>query len=311
MTVTQKHTIYAVQIEDTVPVVIPGIVGGQVRLNSEVRAEATDGSLYARHVAMHAQAPDAEFQTVDLVTALTNIALAGLDLASLATGFNVYAYKHAKGAGRASGASHREYQFKDGIIVPTRLTCDHQGDAVLTYQLFATYDGTNAPVVVTDSHAVPSAGAASRFSLGRITIGAVVLSQVKSVEIDFGNSVSVEGADSDVWPTHASIDTTLPTVTLRGINVEYLKAANVPIQGLAATHANTEILFRKRSITADGYVAAGTAEHLRITAAGMAVVDDAFNAQPPGAAESSVMLTTTYDGTNAPLVITAGSSYTP
>lgn len=309
MTVTAKHTIYAVQIEDTIPAVIPGIIGGTVRLNSQVRAEATDGALYARHVAMHAQAPDADFQTVDLVTALGNIALAGLDLASLATGLNLYAYKHAKGAGRTAGANHREYQFKDGIVVPTRLTCEHQGDAVLTYQVFATYDGTNDPVVVTDSHAVPSAGAAARFSLGPISIGSVTIAQVRSVEIDFGNNVSVEGADSDVWPTHASIETTMPKITIRGINVEYLKAANIPIQGKAATHANSSLIFRKRSITAGGYVAAGTAEHLKITADGLAVVDQAFSGQQSGAAETDLMLTAIYDGTNAPLVITAGASY--
>ena len=140
-----------------------------------------------------------------------------------------------------------------------------------------------------------------RFTIGGVTIGSVALSHFRSVEIDFGISARTLGADSDIWDTRAEIRSINPTITFRGIDVTQMKAAGIPIEGKAATHANTTIYLRKRAIT--GFVADGTSEHIAITGYGLAVMDDIASQSGEDNAEDSLRLECAYDGTNTPLVI--------
>ena len=65
-----------------------------------------------------------------------------------------------------------------------------------------------------------------------------------------------------------------------------------------------------RSARVHGYVANGTAEHIKITLAGMAWIDDGFSGSAGSPAETSCQLVSTYDGTNAPAVVTINSAIT-
>ncbi len=312
MPVTRKHTIYDVELGKATPVRLPGIESMNIRSQTTVEAEATSGAVYPEHIAMTAQEPDAEFTSLALIECLTEIGLAGLSIATLPTGLNLFAYKHAEGSGRAGASLHRQYSATEGLIVPTRISIDHRGDCRVSFDCMVTYDGTNDPFVITDLVTLPAAAAdAARHTIGKTVLGGVTIDHLKNVELDFGQTIERESADSDKWPTHASIITTKPVFTFRGIDVEYLKAANIPLEGKAAVHADTTVYFRKRGITASGFVANGTAEHVKITGDGLAYVDDIYSSQGSGSGvEASVKLPCRFDGTNAPIVITLNSAIT-
>lgn len=306
-----RHSLYGVVLNDSSPVTIGAVESVNIRHGAQHMAEATSGALYPTHVAIGSQNPTADFSSYAIANCLDQIGIGGLSIADLASGLDLYAYKHADGGGRATGTSHRKYTATKGLIVPTRLSCEHRGDATISYNVLPTWDGSNDPLVETDAVAVPSAPTDDeRFSIGPISIGGVTIDEIRSFELDFGMSAKTEGADSDLHDTHSSIVEVMAILTLRGINLEWLKSTNIPRAGKAGTHANSSFYLRKRSQSSAGYIADGTAEHIKGTMAGLAYIDDTFTGGKDNPAEASLKLVAKFDGTNAPVVFTTASAIT-
>jgi hypothetical protein len=57
-------------------------------------------------------------------------------------------------------------------------------------------------------------------------------------------------------------------------------------------------------------VADVTAEHIKLTAAGMATIENIFDDQADEPAQVSCEITTNYDGTNVPITIDTASAIT-
>jgi hypothetical protein len=288
---------------------IGGVEQMSIQLGSQQRADPTSGDPYPSHVALVAQKPMARFSTKHLKTALDATGLFGIKIASATNpGLELFAQKYTEGSTPASGANHRKYTIREGILLPRSLSCSHQGDATLQYEALATWDGTNNPVVIADSSSLPTGLTdAQRFTLEDVVIGGIAIPQVTQLDLDFGLTAQTEGSNSDIWDTHCTVRQTRPSITLRGIDIEWFKSAVVPILGLAATHANTSIKLRKREV-GGSFVADGTAEHIVITACGMAAIDTAFDARTNENAETSTLLPCRYDGTNYPIVINTASA---
>jgi IS5 family transposase len=99
------------------------------------------------------------------------------------------------------------------------------------------------------------------------------------------------------------IQSSNPTIRISGKNLAKFIAADIPLAGKGATHANTSIVLRKRLQTAAGFVANATAEHVLITAAGMAAWEQVHSATGNGRVEDVLLLTCRHDGTNTPIVV--------
>jgi len=303
MTITNRHTLYGVTVNETV---LGGITAQNVDLGLEVRGEARSGEPYARHQAVVARRPSAGFTTEAVAAALGVCGVLGYDLSG-GDGLILTAQKAASGGTRASGAVHRQYTMARGLLVPTSLECADGGDASISYQASAvSADGSTDPFVESDTEALPSGLTdAERFALGAVSVAGVTLSHVKNLSINFGVSVRVESAGGDLFPTFVWIDKVQPSITIRGLDLEWLKSTNIPRAGTTGTHANTKIYLRKRS--GSSFVADATEEHILLTAAGRAWVDDPFSDSGDGA-EASVTIQPYYDGTNTPIVVDTTSA---
>lgn len=316
MTVTRLYNNYGVKIDPDsfsgTPVIMGGITRVGLRIGNQVVAMPTSGEAYARFLALYGQKVNPTFETLNVAKGLTNCALSGLKIAAAAagTGLTLYAQQIAEGALRTSGSNHDSWNFKEGLLYPTSLSCDHQGDARLSYDCHATYDGTNNPVVVAASVALPTAPTdAERFTLGPVTLGGISFTQQMGLNLSFGLKCNSEGADSDIWDTFAWIEEVQPTLTLTGIDKKWFDATFVPLTGLALTHANTKIYLRKRA-AGGTFVANGTAEHVKFTIAGLATVEDGWQGTGGGKGTVSLKLDTQYDGTNLPIVISPAIAIT-
>lgn len=311
MAVSRVHSRYLVQLDwatPSVPVSIGAITQQQLRADAQVRGEAQSGEIYRRFLSLVEHKSTARFGTLQLAVALAQCGLTGHVIEN--NGVNFFAQKYTEGSTPASGSVHRKYNLQEGVMVPRTITCDHRGDAELIYECFATYDGVNAPIAETDTSALPTAVLdAERFTLGPVTIGSVTIDHLTRLEIDFGLNVLVLGSDSDVYDTWCCVRGIAPRITLRGIDIEWLKAANIPLGGKAATHLTTKIYLRKRT-HAGTYVIDATAEHIKFTADGMAVLETLMEENGENPAECSLSFPLRYDGTNAPIVITTASAIT-
>ena len=298
--VARRYGLYSVGFGSSI---VGGITKQTIATETEVRGETTGGDVYSRFLSVTSQKPGGSFSTMAIAAALNQCALLGVDISGLTGGFSLYAQKHAEGGTRAGSLAHRQFVFNEGLVVPRTLSVDHRGDASIDYDVVATYDGTNDPVVINDGVTLPAAATDNeRFTVGPLTIGGETIDHVRSISLDFGVEVATEGADSEVWDRFASIVTVKPKLTVRGIDIEWLKSSVIPLSGKAATHANTTVYLRKRD---DGgtFVADATEEHISLTMAGLATIDTAMDASGSDAAEASLELMLQYDGTNNPVVI--------
>ncbi len=316
MPVTRLYNNNAVKIDPDSfagsPVILGGITRVGLRINNTVVAMPTSGEAYARFIALYGQKVMPSFQTINPAAALTQSALSGLRItaATLGSGLTTYQQKIAEGGIRMSGANHDTHNFKEGLLYPTSMECSHQQDLLLDYDLCTTYDGTNNPVVIATNTSLPTPPAdAERFTLGPITLGGIVFAQHTGVSVNFGINAQSEGAESEIWDTFCWIETGQPTLTIRGVDKKWFDAAAVPLTGLALTHANTKVYFRKRA-AGGTFVADGTAEHIKLTLCGLATIETAWDASGSGKGTVAIKLDTNYDGTNLPIVINPASAIT-
>jgi hypothetical protein len=235
----------------------------------------------------------------------------GTKISTLTPNFlNFFAEKREEGGTRATGSVHEKYTIKSGLLVLRRLACDHQADASLGAEAVIDWDGTNNPIVLVPTAALPGTLTDSeRFTLGPVKLENTTYSGVKSLEVDFGINVRAEGGDGDKWPTHVSISNIQPVIRLRGIDAQWLAAANIPLLGLVVTHANTTIYLRKYDPSGAGVYADNTANHVKMTVNGLAQIDtwESRGLEPVGV---TMEIRPKFDGSLVPIVITTGQQIT-
>ena len=127
---------------------VGGINAYDLGSGTQVASEVSAGNIYPEYPHLTGQQPTGSFSTVQIARALDNCGLTGTSIAGLTTGLKYYLRKHADGSTRAAGSNHNKYTIKKGIIVPTSLTCDHQGSAVLSFDVVIAYDGSNVPIIL-------------------------------------------------------------------------------------------------------------------------------------------------------------------
>lgn len=326
MALSRLHTLSAVKIDPdsfaTTAVKLGGIRSQHLRTGTDVRQETVSGAVYAQWQSVYAGAPMVDFSTVSVGHALTATGVTGLAIAaaSVGTGLTFYGNKKLEGGSRTSGANHISYNMKEGLLVPQSLSVSHQGDAELSYQALATYDGTNAPLVQANTASLLTGIVDDeRFSIGAVYLGTtggdqIQLQEISNIEFNFGVNASAEAADSDIFPTYAVInDIPRPTIRITTNDVTQLIATNgIPLEGKDIAAAKTAIFLRKRSrITTSGYVLDATTVHIKIVPlVGCAYHVDIGNygsSAGNGSATIEIPLIST-DGATAPWAWTIGAA---
>lgn len=288
--------------------VIGGIVSQSNPLGPVVSADPTSGGIYARWVAVTSQQPRFSFASEMIKAVLDVTGYGGANIVDMGAGLTWYAQKF-DGPARAAGANHRSFAAAEGILAPQTLDVNHPDDARISCEAVITHDGSaNNPIIYTDSVALPAPSSDDeRFTLGPCTLESIELEQITGLSIEFGHDVRAEGADGDIWPTYAYILQTASAIVLRGVDIDWLKeSGGIPFGGKSLGHANTTIYLRKRTPT--GFVANGTAQHIKFTAAGLAVIENPLDVSGLERGEVNLRITLQYDGTNDPLTIDTASA---
>ena len=307
---TTKYTIAGVEFDTTV---IGGIGSVAISDNAEIRAEQTSGEVSPRFATKVGAKPVATFSSFNIAAMLGQVGAGGLDIETLSAGLNLYARKYIEASVPAATAVHRKFTATNGIILPRRLSVDHQGDASLDIEaLFTSTDGATNPLAIDDTTiSVPGVTDAERFTLGPLTLAGQALGDMQSLEIDFGLGAETEGGDSDLWPTFSSIQTWVPTITIVTANVPSIASAVIPPEGIDYTHANTIFYLKKRTNDEDGFELDATAEHVKFTAGGLARVENLFSGSSGNeSAQIGIVMHCTFDGTNDPLTVDTASAIT-
>ncbi len=315
MSVDTLHAMEAIKIhnEGESSVIMGATSQQSMETGSEVRGEATAGETSSRFLSLVEQNPLMNFDTLAIDKALTTIGQLGLAITSgVNPGVVAYLKKRKAGASFETGANHRSYTIKSGMIIPQSLTAEGTGDASIGYQAPIIYDGTNNPIVIADGVALPTGQVDDeRFGLGPATVGGIVIGQLNSLNLEFGLELEIQRDGSALWATHISIKGNQPKLTLSGSKVTLLKqSSDLLLVGNAATHANTAFYLRARK-NADTFELDTALKHIKISTDGMAIVTQPYSVSGRDSATIGLEVTSRNDGTNLPLVITTGVAIPP
>lgn len=304
------HNAFAVKYGSTV---ISGLTQLDAQLNPKVEAESSSGTPYPQFAVITGQDPRIMFATKQVGALLGITGLAG----ALIDGTNslIAYFAQLNGAGvAAAGTVHRSYTAVRGVLVPRRLSVAAQGNLQADAEaLLYSSDGAAHPIAISDAVALPTNVLNNILhTIGPITLGVtgtvINPSCIQNVTIDFGNGADTVGCGGDLYKTHAIVPRAAPVITITGIDAAAFAATGgVPPVGLPLAHAATKIFFRKRNPNGVGFIADATAEHIKLTCFGVAVVKS-HTGQGTDKAEVTIEITTAHDGTLAPLTINAASA---
>ena len=266
-----------------------------------------DGSVDPTYVAGMSQAPQLAFSTTALATVLAKCGISGLAITADADepGLRAWFQALADGGTRGGAGSNVLLTVAKGLLVPVGISAPHGGPATMSMAMHCIYDGTNEPVVPTTGQDLAGTPAVSElFTAGKVMINGVELAGVQSIEVAFGINVLVLGAKGIAWPTYSCIISRTPTIT-----ISTLDAAAVSTFGLDGTaQGATDSLVYLRKLDKNGNrVANNVAEHIKFT-----VDDGLITCRTAGGSHGSpvmsqVVITPTYDGTAAIIVIDTAS----
>lgn len=289
---------------------IPDVMNENLANNPQLDAIITAGETSPTHVALVSQKIAGSFDTHAIATAIDAIGIQPLCIdTDTEPGFTYFLQKF-DACGAAASSGHRSLLISSGAVVPRRISCGHQGHAILSVDVIVAKESANNAIVLSDAATLPTlTGGGSRWTMGAIKIGNIALTDYTSVEIDFGNNVVTRGTQSDVWDAYVEVNTHSPTITVRGISPAWFKeSGGVPIAGLACTHANTYVYLRKRDPGGAGFVADGTAEHIKFTAKGVASVETAFTGSAHQFTETSLVVRCIKDSSDDPIEVDTTSA---
>ena len=294
-------------------VIIPDCTSEGLQNNPQLDAAIAAGEIQPKHVALVAQKAMGNFTTYQLVTSIDAVGLKALCIdTDTEPGVTYYLQQFDACGDVSAGSVHRSLKISAGVVVPRRITCDHQGHATMDYDVVIAKETGNDAIVISDVAAMPTIGAdaGNRWTLGPADVGGVTLSDYTRLEIDLGNTVETRGTQSDVWDVYVEVRTHAPTITLTGVDPAWFAAAAIPIDGLACAHADTIMYLRHRASDGTGFVADGTATHIKFTAAGIATVQQPFTGEATRFTDTSIMITCLDDLSNDPIVVDTVSAIT-
>ena len=291
-----RNTVSAITVNGTT---ITQIKSSRINSNIELFKNKAGGIADPTFNAVKKWAPVASITSTALKALLD---IAGINGLAISASFvAIYLSKMTQGsAARSTGADHECWTIKSGLIIPRRISASQEqgggsSEAEITYDIIATWDGTNAPLILSAASLPATSGIASqKYTLGPLDYAGVMYG-VANLDFDFGLKEWVDGQDGQPYPNYACIMDRDPVVTVKTRDVHDVSAV-IDAAGEAFTDARVwfKEIPKGGSRTADA-----TAQHIKIgMTQGVAFWSD-VEASQGGAAEQTVMIHPSWDGTNA------------
>lgn len=308
------YQFHSIRLVGASSVVLCGLTQVGMPQGLDIGADPTAGSPHPRVIHIRGSKPVVNFTTRNIHTLLGLTGSTSLVVKSggTYTAFEIYLAKVDDCGRPLAGEVHRKYSFAKGCIVPRVLSASSGADAELTADfLCLSADEVTVPVTITDSVALPSLPAVTaeeRYTIGPMQLEAIAIDLIQQLSIDFGNTVQHMAFGSAIYPTHLNVDSQVVRMTFTSMMALAYDSLAIPIGGLALTHADTIVWLRQRKQGEDALYADNETEHLKLTMAGLAVVDDPTSGNNNSAVSVSGSVTCQHDGTNAPITITVNQA---
>lgn len=297
-------------------------IGGITSINipAGITTQTDDaGLLYTQSQSITSMMPEPTFTTKSLRQLLTIMGVNGFCYGPAATvgnvdgthpGLEIYGRRLASCQDPDGGSEDALYTSAAGLLILESLDASRGADVTISSRVHALSTDGSYPIVPGYAADIPTTFVEEQFTLGHFMVGGQAFNEEgMSVSVDFGVTTSgKEPALGDVVPYSVGVRKVMPVITVSARDPSMIADAKLALAGTAATHANTKFQFRKRA-NRGTMTATGTSEHVLMTAAGMIVVDNMFAGSGNADATNSFRILCDDDGTNAPIVFNASTTY--
>lgn len=315
------HTVQ-VHVDGSSAVNIPDILSYGLDSAPEIEAAVPAGEISPTFQAYLASNFTGVFDSLAIKTILDELGMSGICIKTDTTGVGVtyFAQQYDDCGDPVAGSVHRSINIASGHIYPQQIQIDHRGNARLTVGVaILSKDQGNDVLTIIDTAALPTItlGSSARWTLGKITIAGTVITKFRSVTIDFGNTITTGGVESNIDDDLVEVKTHEPVIRISGIDPTILQNATpsgvIHQRGTAIAHADTKVYLRKRAEggAGDGFVQDATAEHLSFTMAGLANITQPFAGDGRTPIEQNFELRGKIDSSgNVPLIYNGATAIT-
>ena len=268
---------------------------------------AADGAVDPTYVAVMGQNPKARFTTSALATVLATCGISGLAVAYDVDepGAEMFFQALAEGGTRGGAGTNIKLTVAQGMLLPRTLSAPHNGVASLELELIATYDADAEtppdPIVIeTSQNLSGTAGVSEVYTAGPVYVNGSQVEGVQNITLDFGITEVVVGSDGLVWPTYVAIQSRRPSIRVRTGHIDIVNTLG--LTGAAQSGTNSVVYLRK--VDEGGTrVADATEEHISFTIDEGHIGFDAVSGAHGEVLGTDVVITPTYDGVAAIMVI--------
>lgn len=227
--------------------------------------QGSDGQVHNSFITTGSESPVVGITTTDVKAALDAVGLNGRVIGSGDTMTTWLAQMDEATGVRKTGSNHVALLINEGRLLPRVLTAENNQPATQLLDAIATYDGTNKPLVVTDSQAITGSASAITgilFTLGPVKFNGVAQGGVQRMTFDPGIQEIVQGSDGDGYPTFVGILRQNPRFTITFEDASIFAT----IDGMKAEPTITVYLRKMAQNSTGGIrVADATAEHIKFT----------------------------------------------
>lgn len=289
---------------------VDAITDSNISMEITHRITHAAGRFKPSHTHTASAMPMIGYTTTDLATVLGSIDPdAGLAIdggGSAFTSLDAFLTKMQTGGARASGSVNYRVRIVEALCTLGTLTLPHQGDATLSGEIHAVYDGTNAPFQFSEVQALPHTPSVDeKFTLGPVEINGTALDGVQRVTITFGVNVLKLSAGDDYYATFACIAQVDPLIEIVTKEVPVLN--DYGLTGTAVTSSDV-VIYAKKYSKGSNFVADATAEHIKFTIDDGVIVPRNAGGSNNAASDATLIVQPIDDGTNDPIVVSAASA---
>ncbi len=267
------------------------------------------GQIDAEHASVSSQVAMMRFTTTELDVAIGAAGVIGLkiDEANDSNQMVFQFRRRAQGSTYASGSVNVKMTVKLGLLMPVTVNAA-QGDtpASIEYLLVCIYDGTNDPIIIEDDAAlVDKTPAISKvWTVGPWYVNGNLVDIIQDFTMNFGINHQAPLGSGNVWPTLAYIQSRNPSMTCTGLDLAPA-IEDIGLLGVARSGITRAFLRKKAQGAAN--VAANVAEHIRFEVAEGRITTQNASVDHQDDANLGLLVTPTFDGTNAPIVVNTAS----
>jgi hypothetical protein len=302
MATSKLSTIYAVDINATL---IDHVVSMRVDPAIAQEVRGADGLVQQSFVAIMSQSPVVETTSLALKKVLDAMGLMGTVLPGPVT----FAFQAiTQGGQRTAGSTHIDLTVNEGMLVLQSISASQGQIAQVVFQTVASYDGSNEPIVIAGSQALIGSPAVTEvFTVGPANINGVLLEGIQSIDVQFGIEIISMMSAGDIWPTFLATGQIKPIITIRTTDPDAL--LDIGLDGTAQGVTDSVVYFRKKAIDGTN-VTDETAEHISMTIDQGQITVSSVQGDHPNPIETEIIITPTFDGTNASIVFATAVAIT-